>query len=234
MYKGPKEMDRTDNFSDIDLSIMKRIDSYTMTSIERQIALIDAVRYLVRRGVQGCFVECGVWRGGSIMAAMLTLIDEGASDRNIFLYDTFKGMTPPTDVDVTFDGTPAAVHLKNDRHGTGYWCLASLDDVKSNLKVTGYPEDRVNYIQGPVEQTLPAFGPEEDIALLRLDTDWYESTKHELIHLFPKLCPGGVLIIDDYGYWQGARLAVDEYLSQVKKQYYMHRIDFTGRIMIKS
>lgn len=226
-------MNRTDDISDTDLSIMKCIESYTMTSIERQIALIDAVRYLVRRGIEGCFVECGVWRGGSIMAAMLTLIDEGASNRNFFLYDTFEGMTPPTDVDITFDGTPAVTHLKNDKYGTGYWCLASLNDVQANLRITGYPEDRVNFIKGPVEQTLPVFAPQEEIALLRLDTDWYESTKHELVHLFPKLRSGGVLLIDDYGHWQGAKQAVDEFLSQTEDQYYMHRIDYTGRILIK-
>jgi hypothetical protein len=85
---------------------------------------------------------------------------------------------------------------------------------------------------GKVEDTIPADIPEK-IALLRLDTDWYESTKHELIHLFPRLQKGGVLIIDDYGFWKGARKAVDEYFAENNIQILLNRIDDTGRMAIK-
>ena len=84
---------------------------------------------------------------------------------------------------------------------------------------TGYPPDRVRYVKGPVERTIPDRLPGGPIALLRLDTDWYESTRHELLHLFPLLSPGGVLIIDDYGHWSGARKAVDEYLGGLAVPY---------------
>ena len=70
----------------------------------------------------------------------------------------------------------------------------------------------------------------ERIALLRIDTDWYESTRHELVHLYPRLSPGGVLIIDDYGHWQGARKAVDEYFQA---GLFLNHIDYTGRLAIK-
>jgi hypothetical protein len=97
---------------------------------------------------------------------------------------------------------------------------------------TGYPRDRITYVQGKVEETIPAVIPDK-ISILRLDTDWYASTRHELVELFPRLSIGGVLIIDDYGYWRGARLAVDEYFSQGAAQMLLHRIDYTGRIGVK-
>lgn len=169
------------------------------------------------------------------MAAMLALLNAGISDRNIYLYDTFEGMTPPTEADKTFDGIAASTHLQHDAHRTGhYWCVAGIEDVRNNVFSTGYPGDRIQLVQGPVEETLPAQSPSDDIALLRLDTDWYQSTKHELIHLFPKLSPGGVLIVDDYGHWQGAKQAVDEYFAGLAETYYTHRIDYTGRLIIKA
>ena len=88
------------DLSDNDRAVLGRITGYSMTSIERQIALIQAVRYLVMRGIDGCLVECGVWRGGSSMAAALTLAQEGEADRHLYLYDTFEGMTPPTNADM--------------------------------------------------------------------------------------------------------------------------------------
>jgi hypothetical protein len=167
------------------------------------------------------------------MAMLLALMDEGITDRDVFLYDTFEGMTAPTENDRTCDGTSAAVHLAQDVHRNGYWCVAQFDDVRSNVLGTGYPEGRIALVKGPVESTIPAMSPPEAIALLRLDTDWYASTKHELIHLFPKLSAGGILIVDDYGHWQGAKQAVDEFLAENDTPYYMHRIDYTGRLIIK-
>jgi hypothetical protein len=97
---------------------------------------------------------------------------------------------------------------------------------------TGYPQNRVRFIKGRVEETVPGEAPEQ-IALLRLDTDWYESTQHELEYLFPRLAPGGVLILDDYGHWAGARKAVDDYIALHKLPLLLCRIDMSGRIAIK-
>ena len=94
------------------------------------------------------------------------------------------------------------------------------------------PTPGVEFVQGRVENTLPAAAPPE-IAVLRLDTDWYESTRHELEHLYPRLVDGGVLIVDDYGYWQGARQAVDEYFGETGEAILLNRIDDTGRIAVK-
>lgn len=214
-------------------AILDRIAPYTMTSRERQLAVIHATRYVRRRNIQGCFVECGVWRGGSSMAAALTLMQEGDTGRHLHLYDTFTGMTPPTAADRSVDGTAAAKLLAEDRARSIWWCIADLDDVRQNMRGTGYPQDHVHFVQGPVESTLPQQAPGEPIALLRLDTDWYESTRHELTHLFPRLVDGGVLIIDDYGHWQGARKAVDEFLASIPQTFFMHRIDYTGRLLVK-
>ena len=88
------------------------------------------------------------------------------------------------------------------------------------------------YIKGKVEETIPEIIPGK-ISLLRLDTDWYESTLHNLNHLFPLLSKGGILILDDYGHWQGARKAVDEYLEKNNVKILLNRIDYTGRIAVK-
>lgn len=142
-------------------------------------------------------------------------------------------MTPPTENDKDYSGADAEVLLQRDPKGTKIWCEASLEDVQENMKSTGYPAERIHFIKGPVEETIPGRLPNR-IAILRLDTDWYESTKHELIHLYPLLVPGGVLIIDDYGHWQGAQKAVDEYFAQAGIKALLARIDYTCRMMIKS
>jgi hypothetical protein len=216
-----------------DRAILETIAPFTMTSVPRQLALIQASRHVVRNRVAGCFVECGVWRGGSAMAAALAFAQEGDRDRELFLFDTFEGMTSPTAVDRTFDGASARALLEQSDRTEQIWSYADLADVRSNLASTDYPETRIHYVKGRVEETLPHTPALPPIALLRLDTDWYESTRHELEHLFPLLATGGILIVDDYGYWQGARRAVDEYFSRQPRSYFLHRIDYSGRLLVK-
>jgi predicted O-methyltransferase YrrM len=105
--------------------------------------------------------------------------------------------------------------------------------VRANLARTNYDPQLINFVLGPVEQTIPATMPSE-IALLRLDTDWYESTRHELEHLWPLLRVGGVLIIDDYGHFQGARQAVDEFFGRQPHRPLLHRVDYSARVAVKS
>ncbi|MDX1976966.1 MAG: TylF/MycF/NovP-related O-methyltransferase [Pseudanabaenaceae cyanobacterium bins.68] len=214
-------------------AILTKVRNYTMTSIERQIALIDATRYIVKNNISGDFVECGVWKGGSMMAVAYCLQSLGELDRNLYLYDTFEGMTEPSDKDVSHSNVKASVllskSLKADQ--SSIWCYSSLDEVKSNIQSTGYDPSKVFLIKGKIEETIPKYIPQK-VALLRLDTDWYESTLHELRHLFPLLVSGGVLIIDDYGHWQGCRQAVDEYIAENKIKIFLNRIDYTGRIGI--
>jgi O-methyltransferase len=220
------------DFDEADKELYRRVDPYTMTTPPRVYALVRAVEYVVARGVPGAIVECGVWRGGSMMAAALTLLRLEVTDRALYLYDTFSGMPPPSEVDTTRSGVRAADLLAQEDEDSHIWAIASLPDVRAALLSVGYPEQQIHFVEGLVEETLPAEAPEE-IALLRLDTDWYSSTKHELEQLYPRLAPGGVLILDDYGHWQGARRAVDEYFGENRITLLLNRVDGTARICVK-
>lgn len=151
----------------------------------------------------------------------------GDTSRYLYLYDTFEGMPAPTDKDIDLFGGTAQAIMDNTQ---GPFLKADLETTRRNMNQTGYPASRICLVPGRVEETVPASSPER-IALLRLDTDWYDSTRHELVHLFPRLSRGGVLIIDDYGHWQGARKATDEYFSD--KPILLNRMDYTGRMAVK-
>jgi hypothetical protein len=222
-----------------DRPIVERSLPYTLTGVARLQAVVDAVRYCERRGLPGAFAECGVWRGGSVLAMILTLQELGRDERELWLYDTFEGMTAPTALDVSPIDPPAletwrAAVARRARPWREYFDPHEFNEpaVRQTLLATGYPERRLHFVRGPVEETLPRHGP-ESLALLRLDTDWYESTRHELEHLYDRLVPGGVLIVDDYGHWEGARRAVDEYFERHPPAPLLQRIDYTGRMAVK-
>jgi hypothetical protein len=196
---------------------------YTQTSPERVAAMCAAVDYVSRHDVAGDVVECGVWRGGTMAAAAMTLRDLGDTARTLWLYDTFNGMTKPTAADVDIHGTAMSEGWSADFEGEEL-----QPGVEELMRSTGYP--RLRFVRGPVEDTIPTHVPDR-IAVLRLDTDWYESTRHELEQLWPRLSVGGVLIVDDYGHFAGARQAVDEFFAGTRV--FLHRIDYTGRAAIK-
>ena len=219
-----------------DADVIASLRPFTMTSSERLWSLLNAVRYLQNESVPGDFVECGVWRGGSVMAMAGELRRLGVTDRRIWLYDTFAGMTPPTAEDVEAGtGVTAVTMLDTTEVGDGnnVWCVAGRADVETNVRGTGYPFENFTFVEGDVAQTLTHQVPEA-IALLRLDTDWYESTRVGLEVLYPRLAVGGVCILDDYGHWQGARKAVDDYFDGLGQRPYMHTIDYSGRVFIKT
>lgn len=214
----------------LDIEMIRSVAPYTMTSVERCYHLIQAVRYLESNRIAGDIVECGVWRGGSMMLAAQTLMELGSAERSIYLYDTFDGMPPPGHADVHPSGKAASAVLAADlpeKETSHVWAIAAEETVRRNLQRTGYPEDRLHFVRGRVEKTIPGVVPER-IALLRLDTDWYESTAHELRHLYPRVSPGGVVIIDDYGWWKGARKAVDEFVAACPEPILLHRLDAGG------
>lgn len=222
-----------------DVAIIERALPYTMTSVMRLRAVIDSVRYCIRADISGSFAECGVWRGGSVLAMICTLQELGVDDRDIYLYDTFEGMTEPTEYDRSVLDGPALLTWREAKEdGIRAWHdvfgpeAFNEGDVRAMLGSSGYPEERLHFVRGPVEKTVPGVAPDE-IALLRLDTDWYESTRHEMHHLFPRLSRGGVLLIDDYGHWEGARRAVDEYLAEVGEPLLLTAVDYTGRAAIR-
>jgi O-methyltransferase len=228
-----------DTMSDADRPVVDLALPFTMTGVARLHALVIAVRFLIRAGVPGGFAECGVWRGGSMLAIAATLEQLGASDRHLYLFDTFGGMTMPSPCDrSTVEGSATALWRAADARGTVMWSElysgphTTEDAVRALVLSTGYPPERVHLVRGPVEETLPRHNP-GPLALLRLDTDWYDSTRHEMHNLYPSLTPGGVLIIDDYGHWDGVRRAVDEYFAGTNEAILLNRIDYSCRLGVK-
>jgi hypothetical protein len=207
--------------------IIRKVTPFTATSPERVASLCQAVSYVVKNNIEGDIVECGVWKGGSIMAAAFALIFLGDTSRTLYLFDTFEGMSEPTEADLVASTKQSAQSLMH----TEVRSYSPIEEVRENIKSVRYP-GQIVLVKGKVEDTIP-YNFQKPFAILRLDTDWYESTRHELNHLYPRLAKGGVLIIDDYGHWEGARKAVDEYIDQNRLPVLLNRIDYTGRIAIK-
>lgn len=214
---------------------------FTMCAPLHRHLVLDALRYRAENALKGDIVECGVWRGGMMqIAARAALLyrEQGTNLPGIWLYDSFQGMPPPSselDRDM-YQGVHASVHLdRNPRTGPNgeptVWCVADLEDVKEGMRQTGYPLAKLHFIAGLVEDTIPSQAPEE-IAFLRVDTDWYESTKHVLDHLYDRVVSGGVIALDDYESWKGARTAVDEFLAERKLAPMLIRLD-KGRVFVK-
>ena len=185
---------------------MIAIELPSMVNPAHQEWLKEAVRDVNKNHIEGALVECGVWQGGTIMS-MMDAQKQCEEERDVYLYDTFNGMTEPSLKDSAYDRS------KFKKRGNK-WCAASLDLVKNNISEIGYNEDKTHYIVGDVLKTLdiPDNIPEK-IAVLRLDTDFYDSTKKELDVLFPRLSVGGYLIIDDYWAHRGCRVATLEFLE---------------------
>jgi O-methyltransferase len=205
------------------------VTQYSMTSNDRINALYDSLESIRLNNIDGDFVECGVWKGGNILGIMEYLNYYKMVNKKIWLYDTFKGMTDSEDIDIDYQGTKAIELLGNPI----VKAEIGIEEVKKNLSISSYPKDNLNYIIGDINETL-----NEDknipnsISLLRLDTDWYKSTKKELQVLYPKLKKDGILIVDDYGHWQGAKKAVDEYFENISVN--IEKIDYTGIKIIKN
>ena len=210
--------------------IIKLGMQYSMASWERLYANINSIKYLVNSQIEGAIVECGVWRGGSMLTMLETLKQYSVINRDIYLYDTFTGMSTPSKEDGIF------AHEKFKGLQTGEdksnWCCADLNDVKSTINLSEYPNEKLHYVKGKIEDTVPGTIPDE-ISLLRLDMDWYSPTIHALTYLYPKVQSGGVIILDDYGHWDGCKQAVDRFVEENDVNLLLNRIDYTGRIAIK-
>lgn len=231
--KQARRLTSTSNIPGWQQKILAEVEGFTMAGELRTLSTICVVEYIVKHKIPGAIVECGVWRGGQMMAAALTLIHFGEV-RDIYLFDTFAGMTAPDDIDRDRGGI-SAMHTYNSllsRPQGQRWCEAGIDDVRRNLASTGYSSSRMHLIEGDVEQTIPDLAPEV-IAYLRLDTDWYASTAHELAHLYPRIAQRGVVTVDDYGHWQGAQQATDEFLERQGVVALLHRIDYSARQFVK-
>ncbi len=217
------------------LSAYSAISGYTVTPIARLYALWEAVAYIVSADIAGSIVECGVWRGGSMMLAAKSLMESRTTDRDIYLYDTFEGLPRPDDaLDTDILGNRAIdgwiPRRKSDESSA--WAYCDEAEVRRNLASTAYPESRIKLIKGLVENTIPETAPPA-ISLLRIDTDWYVSYKHVLQHLYDRVSIGGVIIFDDYGHFLGAKKAVDDFIHDRNIKIFLMRVDYSCRLAIK-
>lgn len=210
--------------------ILLKVKNFTMTNSKRIFYLHHSVNHIVKNRINGDIVECGVWKGGSVMAIAFSLLQKKNLTKNIYLFDTFTGMSTPTKKDYLHGNRKKTAKklMKEDEY---LKCIANIAEVKKNVFSTNYPKKKFKFIIGDVLKTLKKNTPKK-ISLLRLDTDWYESTKIELNLLYPKLSKGGVLIIDDYNTWNGCKKAVDEYFKN-KKNIFFLSIDNEALLGIK-
>ena len=219
---------RIEEITEFENNLLISCKKYTMTPDLRLWSVIVAYKHIIKNNIQGDFVECGIWKGGNIIL-LKKLLENQNLKRNVIGYDTFLGMPEPSAKDEKVLGkikdAKSLFEIKNPKG----WCYSSIEEVKENIKRTCNNMEGVKLIKGKVEDTLKENVPEK-ISLLRLDTDFYESTKIELEILYPKLEKGGILIIDDYGNWKGAKKAVDEYFKGVPPMIY---IDHTCRYIVK-
>ena len=193
-----------------DAEIVEFVRPYTSLSTERIQNVLTLVERVVQENIPGDLAEVGVWKGGVLMAMALKCKQLGVV-RRIHAYDTFSGMTAPGTHDIDLDGHKAADIWNYVK------CEVSYEDVLRNVALVEYPD--IEFHRGDITHAkeFPVF------ALLRLDTDWYESTKYELTYMEPNVSLYGFIIVDDYGHWRGARKAVDEFAPVG-----LHKIDYTG------
>ncbi len=220
------------------VATVEAVRGYTLTPPERVAVLCQAVRYAVAAGLPGAFVECGVWRGGSSLAVVRTLLGLGVDDRDIYMFDTFEAMPAPGPQDVDLLGVAASEYHAMLERGDDYdhetYDFLPFESVQALLTGTGYPAARLHFVKGLVEDTVPGAAPDQ-IALLRLDTDYYSSTRHELVELYPRIAAGGVLLVDDYGHFRGCQQAVDEYLGELAargQHLLLTRVDYSARVAV--
>ena len=222
--------------SDEEKNIVKKIQPYTMCKVANHWAIIQSLKHIKKNNINGDLVECGVFKGGNLILYK-KITEQIGIEKKIFAYDTFEGMTEPGEHDQDLKDVKALDTFKKYKSAKVPWCYSSIDEVKKNISKFDINIDKdFIFIKGKVEETLKETkNLPEKISLLRLDTDFYESTKIELDVLFPRLQPGGVLIIDDYGHWKGSKKAVDEYFElKIKKNFHwFHRIDYASRLLIK-
>jgi len=229
---------RQENFisemTEKETEIVKKIQPFTMCKTANHWAIIQSLKHIKKNNIKGDLVECGVYKGGNIILYK-KIIDQISIKKKIFAYDTFEGMAKPGEHDKDLKDINALETFKKYESSKVRWCYSNIDEVKENINKFGINcENDFIFIKGKVEETLlEKKNLPEKISLLRLDTDFYESTKIELEVLYPRLQPGGVLIIDDYGHWKGSKKAVDEYFDSKNNFYWFHRIDYASRLLIK-
>jgi len=222
-----------------EIDIVKTAAKFSMTSMDRVFCLLRAIQHVNNNNLDGDFVECGVWKGGNLILFKKMIEKLNIKNKKIYGFDTFEGMPEPTDDDRAADGFLGGLKAeyymrvqKKDINVDNIHNYAPIEMVEKNFINNTNDKDNLLLIKGKVEDTLKILSNiPEKISILRLDTDWYESTKFELEVLYPRLVKNGVLIIDDYGEWSGSRKATNEYFKD--KKVAMFKIDRAARLIFK-
>jgi O-methyltransferase len=196
--------------------LFRRVSAYTMVRLSRLKALYRLAQELDRRGIAGAIVECGVFNGGS--AAVLAYASRRASSpRPVWLFDSFQGLPKPT----AADGQAA-----HDQYRLG-WCQGDVAKVKEVFRRVGIPLSRLHLVKGWFQDTFPKVCV-QPISLLHIDADWYESVKLCLEKFYDAVEPGGFVVLDDYGWWEGCRLATDQFLQRRGVEVQLIQVDVIG------
>ncbi len=227
--------------------LIRVIRPYTMVAHKALLILYQQVVYCERQNLKGCYIECGVWKGGAIGLMALANLKFGFQRRHIHLFDSFQEICEP---DETVDGKRAIKEvyewakepgkagklrplkgIYDHRGGPG-----TLQENKALLEnIIGYKKDYLHYHKGWFQETLPKVAESIDqIAMLRIDADWYASTKICLDYLYNKVVKGGFVIIDDYGAYEGCKKAVDEFMQANKVSAFLCHVNNDVRYLIKT
>ena len=208
------------NFNDYENRMISVAYKSSMMNSKRLWNILECSKDVLKNNIEGDFVECGVFKGGGIIL-MSSIVSKFKIKKKIWAYDTYAGMSKPDENDIDYSNEDAMMHWKAFKNNDfNSWCYASLNEVKNNVnsasKILDFNLENIIYVKGEVEKTLKDKNNiPEKISILRLDTDFYKSTKIELEILYPKLSIGGYLIIDDFGYWKGSKKACLEYFKDV-------------------
>lgn len=208
----------------------------TMSTFERLATLWQQVRYVDRYSIEGSLVECGVWKGGSSgMMALAHMAGRPQATRDMHLFDSFEGLPEPKSEKDGVEAVEYSGHRAGGALNSIQQCVGTLEENRKLMEnQIHYPSALLHYHVGWFESTLPKVAPAiSKIALLRLDGDWYESTRVCLEHLYSKVVDGGVVVVDDYGHWEGCRKAVDEFLQALPEPVLLNHIDYTGRSWVR-
>lgn len=202
--------------------LMEKCEPFTMVSRERMGTLYQLVKRLDQEGIRGDLVECGVCNGGT--AGIIACASADSSlPRVVRLFDSFEGLPEPS---AETDGPKALAEWAPGMD------LGSIDKVRELFAALRIGEERVRIVPGWFEDTLPGYAMPE-VGLLHVDADWYESVKLVLETFYPNVVPGGFVVLDDYGHWEGCRTAVDEFLVARRISVDLTEVDYTGRYFRK-
>jgi len=196
-----------------------RVNAHTMVGLKRLDNLQQCIEDVIRRGIPGDLIETGVWRGGASIFMRAILKAHDVTDRCVWVADSFQGLPPPNPQQYPAD--------KEDRHHLDDTLRIDVEDVRSNFEKYGLLDDHVRFLKGLFSETLPKASIKH-LAVIRLDADMYESTMDAMVALYPKLSPGGYLIVDDYGYLPACRQAISDYREANQIGDKIHTIDWTG------